>query len=103
MYKLEYLPNAHQDLINLVNYITYQLKNPIAADKLAEELIESAEKLTKMPYIHPLYFPIRPLKYEYRKLFVKNYIMFYRVEEQPIQRVIIARIIYAKSNYENRL
>lgn len=61
MYKPEYLPNARQDIIDIVNYITYQLKKPISADKSAKELIESAEKLTGMPYIHPVYFPIQPL------------------------------------------
>ena len=34
-YKLEYLPVAQRDMIEIVRYISEELKNPIAADRLA--------------------------------------------------------------------
>ena len=42
-------------------------------------------------------------KYNYRKLIVKNYIVFYRIEEKPEKAVIISRVLYAGSNFENLL
>ena len=74
MYKLEYLPVARQDLIDIVRYISQELKNPEAADRLAMEMIAASEALLDFPYSCPAYLPIRPLKHEYRKLIVQNYL-----------------------------
>ena len=84
MYNLEYLPVARQDMIEIVRYIGVELANPVAADRLATELIEAGESL--------------PLKHEYRKLLVQNYFMFYWVDEEK-KLVTIARVIYARRDY----
>ena len=81
MYKLEYLPVARRDMIEIVRYISQELQNPTAADKLAMELIEAGDSIPKFPYANPAFIPIRPLKHEYRKLLVQNYFMFYWVDE----------------------
>ena len=99
MYRLEYLPLARQDMIDIVSYISNTLNNPQAADQLAVELIEAGASILQFPYANPAYIPIRPLKHEYRKLLVKNYIMFYWVNESE-QLITIARVIYAKRNYK---
>lgn len=99
MYKLEYLPSALEDMIEIVRYISVELGNPTAAENLADKMIKSTEHLEEMPYINPVYYPIRPLSREYRKLLIKNYIMFYWVEEEPEKKVTIARVLYAKSDY----
>ena len=95
MYNLEYMPAALGDMLDIVRYISKELNNPIAAGNLANEFIESAESLTDFPYSNPVYYPIRPLKNEYRKLLVKNFIMFYYVDE-PKKTITIARVIYVK-------
>jgi addiction module RelE/StbE family toxin len=100
MYKVEYLPIAKTDIEEITDYISNKLQNPSVALKLAEEIINATQKLSEMPYIHPAYYPIRPLKNEYRKLIVNNYIVFYSVSEQT-KTVTIARIIYAKRNIDN--
>ena len=102
MYNLEYQPIAQQNMINIVAYISEVLCNPIAANRLAEEFIDTAEKIRDFPYSMPVYHPVRPLKYEYRKLIVKNYIMFYRVDEAK-RMITVARVIYAKSDYRKKL
>ena len=98
MYKLEYLPVALNDMVDIVRYIKSELKNPIAADNLANEFVKSAEALIDFPYLNPVYHHIRPLKKEYRKLLVKNFIMFYYVDE-AVKIITIARVIYAKRDY----
>ena len=42
MYKLEYLPVARKDMIEIVRYISRELQNPDAADRLAVELVNAA-------------------------------------------------------------
>lgn len=44
MYRLEYLPVAQKDMIEIVKYISEELQNPDAANHLATELIHAAEK-----------------------------------------------------------
>jgi len=102
MYQLTFLPIAQQDMTDIVRYISHELFNPTAADALADEMIESAERLCDFPYINTIHQTIKPLKHEYRKLLVKNYIMFYWVDEKE-KLITIARVIYARRNYEKSL
>ena len=98
MYKLEYLPVARQDMIDIVRYISRELSNPEAAERLAGEMIEAADRLMDFPYTNRVYHPIRPLKQEYRRLLVQNYIIFYYVDEQN-KLITISRVIYARREY----
>ncbi len=102
MYRIEYLPVALQDMIEIVRYISQELQNPTAADQLATELIKAGDGIPSFPYANPAYTPIRPLKHEYRKLLVENYFMLYWVDEAE-QLVTVARVVYAKRDYERLL
>ena len=107
MYKIEYLPSALRDLTEIADYIGVKLSNPEAADLLSETIVSSIDKLAEMPYRYPVYyplaaFPIKPLKMEYRKMVVRNYLVFYWVNEEK-QHVIIARVIYGGRNTDNIL
>lgn len=96
---MEYLPVARQDMIDIARYISRELNNPVAADRLAVELIEAGDSIPAFPYANPAYIPIRPLKHEYRKLLVENYLMLYWVDEEK-KLVTVARVIYAKRDYD---
>ena len=98
MYKLEFLPIALNDMVEIVGYIGNALENPIAADNLSNDFVNEAERLSKFPYSNPVYVPLRPLNHEYRKLLVKNYIMFYWVDEEK-KVVTVSRVIYGKRDY----
>lgn len=98
MYKLEYLPSARKDMLEIVEYISVKLQDPVAAENLAVELVKAAESVLIFPYSAPVYQPIRPLKHEYRKIVVKNYLMFYWVDEEK-KLVTVARVVYAKRDY----
>ena len=98
MYKVEYLPAARKDMLDIVRYISMQLQNPDAANHLAEEMVNAAENLREFPYATQVYHPIRPLKHEYLKILVKNFLMFYWVDEEK-KLVTIARVVYAKRDY----
>lgn len=98
LYKLEYLPVARKDMLEIVRYISRELQNPDAADRLAGELVNAVEGVLLFPYATPTYQPIRPLKHEYRKILVQNYLMFYWVDEEK-KLVTVARVVYAKRDY----
>ena len=93
MYKLEYLPVAQRDMVEIVRYISGELRNPAAADRLA--MVNAAESILTFPYALPAYQPIRPLKREYRKILVQNFLMLYWVDEEK-KLVTVARVVYAK-------
>ena len=69
---------------------------------MAMELIEAGDSIPAFPYANPAHIPIRPLKHEYRKLRVQNYLMLYWVDEES-KMVTVARVIYAKRQYERLL
>ena len=106
-YKIDYLPSALRDLTEIADYIGGKLNNPEAADRLSETIVSTIEKLTDMPYRYPVYYPVatfsvKPLKMEYRKMVIKNYLVFYWVNEEK-HLVTIARVIYGGRNIDNIL
>ena len=98
MYSLDFLQAAKQDMVDIARYISHNLSNPVAAEKLADEIIKAADKLAGFPYRNRVYRPIKSLKREYRGQIVQNYIMFYYVDENQ-KLVTIARVIYARRDY----
>lgn len=102
MYQLEYLPIAMQDMVEIARYISHKLLNPTAAGKLADEMISAAEGIVAFPYSKPVHITPKPLKQEYRRLAVKNYAMFYWVDETE-KKIVIARVIYACRDFDKLL
>ena len=94
MYRIEYLPVALHDLVEIATYIGIELDNPSAADRLAEDITENVSAAAGQPYMYPLYIPIKPLKHEYRKIVAGNYDVFYWIDES-LKTVTVARVIYA--------
>lgn len=100
MYEIRFLENALEDLKGIASYIAYTLSNPIAAEKLSKEILSQIDNLTNFPYQWPVYHALYPLSHEFRRLRVKNYFVFYWVEEEK-REVTIARVIYARRNLQN--
>jgi len=89
-------------MVEIARYISQELHNPSAAERLVMKMIASAENLTGFPYISPIHRTVKPLGYEYRKLLVDNYILFYWIDERT-KTVTVARVIYARRDYEKLL
>jgi len=102
MYELEYLPIALQDMKEIAQYIGCELSNPSAAEKLAHEMIEAAEGLTAFPYAKPVHHTSKPLKHEFRRLTVKNYAMFYWINELE-KKITVARVLYVRRDFDKLL
>jgi plasmid stabilization system protein ParE len=102
MYSLSYLPVASRDIAEAALYIAETLSAPKAAIDLLEALDVAISRLKELPYSCRVYQPAKPLDLEYRILHVKNYAVFYTVNEQE-KTVEICRVIYAKRNLDQQL
>lgn len=102
MFKLSYLPLANRDIADAVNYIADELLAPKAALDLLDALDKSISRLKDFPYSCRVYQPVKPLEQEYRIMPVKNYAVFYTVDEQK-KLVEITRVIYAKRDLDKQL
>jgi addiction module RelE/StbE family toxin len=96
-YEISYLPLALGDLEEIFRYIVNKLEAPQAAKNLRDEIDRAVRNLRRFPYAHALYQSQKPFKKEYRKLRVKNFYLFYVVEENTIE---IHRVIYAKRDID---
>lgn len=98
MYNVYFLPIANKDITDALKYISQKLDNIIVANNLAEQIEKAINLLGEFPYSNPVCIPIRPLKTEYRKILVKNYMLFYTVDENK-KAVTVYRFIYSGINY----
>ena len=93
---------AKNDYKEIINYIKYELLEPAIAEKYAN-LIKN--ELTSLEY-QPNKFPIINYevikKYQFRKLVIKKYIAFYRINDKD-KVVNVERILYGASNWKNKL
>lgn len=99
MYNVEYLPVARKDLLEIAEYVQLKLANPTAAWHLIQQIVEAVEALQTFPYSFPVYYPLRPCEHEFRKLAAKNHLVFYWVDEAQ-KAIVVARILYAKRDYD---
>lgn len=101
-YHVLILECAYQDIEDLTLYIRDELVNPQAANKIANEIFDVIENLSDFPYSNPVYVPIKPLKHEYRKVLIGNYLLFYYINELN-KEIIISRVIYGKRNLSRQI
>ena len=102
MYNASYLPISKKDIQDISFYISDTLNAPGAALDLVDALDKAVSLLEQFPYTHRVYKSPEPLEYEYRVMFVKNYAVFYVVDEDR-HAVEIHRVIYAKRDLQKAL
>ena len=102
MYKIKFLPSAKKDIDNIIYYVSNDLNNKSAAKKLSKSFIECANEILIFPYGEPIYGLSKKMNQEYRCIKIKNYCMFYVVNEK-LKEVIVVRVLYKKMNINNIL
>ena len=96
-YELRILPLFEDDLNEIVDYITYRLRNLIAAEALIDEVEKAIyERLSCAESFAP-YPSSRERKYPYYPIQVKNFTIFYVVIGNTME---VRRIIYSRRNME---
>ena len=94
--KIYYSAQAKLDLDEIYEYIDTELCNPMAANQLITEILDAVEGLQAFPESGKPLSTIVEGTAAYRYLIVKNYLVFYRTENQS---VFIDRILYGGRNY----
>lgn len=93
--KVRYLPTFYYDLLSTVTYIKDVLMNPIAARQLVNDVESTILETSKNPGIFEPYRAERKLEKTYYRVKVRNYYIFYTIEEDGIMEV--CRLVYARS------
>lgn len=93
---------AKQDLLDIGRYISAQLNAPIASAQTVDLLDEGMHSLESNPKRHALVRDERLAAMGYRTLPVKNYLIFYKVNERA-RSVDIVRILYGRRDWASLL
>ena len=101
-YRVDISEPAENDLRNIVRYISAQLSAPITALKMMDIIEEAISELAFMPQKCPFVADERLAMLGYHKLPVKNYIVFFTIDEK-LKVVDIERILYARRNWRHIL
>lgn len=99
-YELRFLSLFEEDLNEIVDYITYRLRNPVAAENLVDA-VEAAirERLPNAEAFEP-YQSSRERQYPYYRIRVKNFMIFYVVIGNVME---VRRILYGRRNWKKIL
>jgi plasmid stabilization system protein ParE len=84
------------------NYIRNKLESPMAADNLIKKIMESLNKIKENPNVRPLVQDKYLASLGYRLINVKNYCLFYIIDNDN-RHIKIIRFLYNKRNWINIL
>ena len=100
--KIVYTFQAQQDLKNIYEYIAYSLLVPDTARNMSRQIMQSVRSLETMPERNPLYKEEPWHSQGVRFIPVKNYLLFYTVNNET-HTVSIARILYGGMDNNRQL
>ena len=104
MNELYITETAKKDIKEALNYIKNTLFNPLAATNLANEITDQISMLKTNPKSGPLDSDIFLSDAGIRFLLIKNYKVFYKLEEtKNITRIFIIRFLHSKQEYKRIL
>ena len=90
---------AEHDLWGICRYISAQLSSPQTALDMVDEIEAAIRSLSEMPARFALVGDERLALQGYRKMLVKNYLVFYLIDEEAAC-VDIVRILYARRDWQ---
>ncbi len=91
-----------EDTLSTYNYIKNVLNAPIAAKNLINEVKEKLIYISKNPTHRPLVYDKYLASLGYRLISVKNYLIFYIINDDNIH-IKIVRFLYCKRDWINIL
>ena len=101
-YEIKLSIKAKDDLKSIVDYIKNNLNEPAIANKYAKIIRREIKDLEYYPQKFAIIDDSSVKDLNIRKLIIKNYIAFYRVNEES-KVVNVERILYGASNWINEL
>ena len=100
--KIVYTFKARQDLRDIYEYIAYTLLAPGAARNTSDRIMAAVRSLESMPERNPLYKEEPWHSQGVRFVPVRNYLVFYTVNEKT-DTVSVARIMYGARDISRQL
>jgi len=103
-YELVFSKTMEEDIDSCYSYIRDNLESPMAAEKLMEELYVKLNYIKKKPYSRPIVNDEFLSSLGIRSIGVKNYLVFYYVEDNDSGRTInFVSFMYNKRDWINIL
>lgn len=99
-YKLRFLPLFEEDLNEIVDYITYRLRNPAAAERLVDDVEAAIQDRLACPEAFEPYRSIRERQHAYYRISVRNFTVFYVVIGDVME---VRRILYSRRNWQKQI
>ena len=99
-YKIKFSKEARNDYFDIIKYIKYDLMEPDIANKYLRLINEEINKLAYNPQRFSTVDIEIKNNYKVHKLIIKNYIVFYRINENN-KIINIERILYCASDWKN--
>lgn len=97
-YNVKLYSRAYEDLDDIYSYIANNLAEPITALNMVEELEKAILSLEQFPMRGSIRRVGAYANAEYHQLFVKKYVLIYRVLKEE-KEVHIITVRYAPSNF----
>lgn len=97
-HRVKYAESFNIQLLSTLNYITYELVNPIAAQNLYDKVMEKIEIIRFFPTSFKVYTIINGIKFY--KINVKNYCIIYRVKRNVME---VREFFYYRRNFDKYL
>ncbi len=89
---------AQEDLASTITYLLDVRKAPTAAQNLLEDIEKETSVLSENPYNHPLTYDVWIAEKGIRHLLVKNYFIFYSLNENT-KTITVIRMLYARRDW----
>ena len=96
MSEIKFSPESVSDLKEIRKYISDDLENKVAADNTVALILGEIKGLSTFPKSGSPLSSIVKISTDYRYIVCKNYMVFYRCENDT---VYVSRILYGKMNY----
>ena len=101
--RLEYAPEALEDIQETKRYIATVLKNRSAASRVAKMLVRNCKQLKEQPYLGMAVEARTGYSSDMRYLICESWLAFYRIQDGTVQivRVIDGRTDYVRVLFDN--
>ncbi len=96
-YKICYFSTFENELNEIIYYVSNVLKNKKASERLLKNIEKSIKERSKNPESYARYERSKKSKFVWYRIYVKNFIIFYTVEDNIMK---VAHIIYSRRDIE---
>ncbi len=93
---IHYTYKAQCDLDEIWDYISFKLKNPTAAERVINRIMDNIDQLEEFLELGTPLSSIASTEHDYRFLVGGSYMIFYRAQGRD---VYIDRVLYGRGDY----